>query len=246
MVLELVVSAKYSINWILFCLPIFRRAFMRTVLMSKAHKSNKTKTRLSARAWLDAHKWGMSFHNDRGRHIITISSDVSRLSANSNFSGGGDRSQMPHMYVSPLDMPSRIPSGRIVPSRSEQPTEVLKYTNNVLHFLMRGSAHHAPTTQRSNHYHYIQHQHSSNIIQLTGSSDKAAAIRRYIKQRVVHAFLAEWLRRWTRNPMRSARGGSNPALSNILFLLFWFLIILISSSLRIPKTYFLPFFMRIK
>ena len=28
---------------------------------------------------------------------------------------------------------------------------------------------------------------------------------------IVSALMAEWLRRWTRNPMGSARAGSNPA-----------------------------------
>ena len=34
---------------------------------------------------------------------------------------------------------------------------------------------------------------------------------------LVEAVMAEWLRRWTRNPMGFSRAGSNPARSEILF-----------------------------
>ena len=37
------------------------------------------------------------------------------------------------------------------------------------------------------------------------------------------AAMAEWLRRWTRNPMGNARVGSNPTRSDYYFLFFTFL-----------------------
>ena len=33
----------------------------------------------------------------------------------------------------------------------------------------------------------------------------------YLRTRILKAVVAEWLRRWTRNPLGSARAGSNPA-----------------------------------
>ena len=36
------------------------------------------------------------------------------------------------------------------------------------------------------------------------------------------AAMAEWLRRWTRNPMGSSRAGSNPARSGFSFSIFTF------------------------
>ena len=45
--------------------------------------------------------------------------------------------------------------------------------------------------------------------------------------------MAEWLRRWTRNPMGSSRAGSNPARSGFTFyfLLFTFYFLLFTQSL---------------
>ena len=44
------------------------------------------------------------------------------------------------------------------------------------------------------------------------SSSNSFKIPRKVKKQLLHlAVVAEWLRRWTRNPLGSARAGSNPA-----------------------------------
>ena len=40
----------------------------------------------------------------------------------------------------------------------------------------------------------------------------------------IHVVVAEWLRRWTRNPLGSPRAGSNPADYELVFLLFFSII----------------------
>ena len=41
------------------------------------------------------------------------------------------------------------------------------------------------------------------------------------------AVMAEWLRRWTRNPMGFSRVGSNPTHSGILFFITFFILFLL-------------------
>ena len=46
------------------------------------------------------------------------------------------------------------------------------------------------------------------------------------------AVVAEWFRRWTRNPLGSARTGSNPVYSDLIFIIFFSFMAVVSEWLR--------------